>query len=94
MQVVGPTVRAFGLCVDATLTGICEPLSHAMDMLLIPHLPDAVTKLASLFRAMPDLATSLLALTLRQPNTSNTSLLLGKHACLCVPQIESVYCSL
>ena len=60
MQVVGPTVRAFGLCVDATMTGICEPLSHAMDMLLIPHIPDAVTKLASLFCAMPDLASPLL----------------------------------
>ena len=53
MQVVGPTVRAFGLCVDATSTGICEPLSPAMDMLLIPHIPDAAAKLARLFSAMP-----------------------------------------
>ena len=60
MQVVGPTVRAFGMCVDATLTGICELLSEARDMLLIPHIPDAVTKLARLFHAMPDLASSLL----------------------------------
>lgn len=60
MQVVGPTVRAFGLCVDATLKGICEPLSPALDMLLIPHIPDTVAKLAGLFRAMPDLASCLL----------------------------------
>ena len=56
MQVVGPTVRAFGLCVDATMKGMCEPLSPALDMLLIPHIPDTVAKLAGLFRAMPDLA--------------------------------------
>lgn len=60
MQVVGPTVRAFGLCVDATLKGICEPLSPALYMLLIPHIPDTVAKLAGLFRAMPDLASCLL----------------------------------
>ncbi|KAL3147719.1 hypothetical protein ABBQ32_002462 [Trebouxia sp. C0010 RCD-2024] len=61
LTVVGPTVRAFGLCVDATLTGICEPLSQAMDMLIIPHIPDAITKLASLFHAMPDLVQALRA---------------------------------
>lgn len=69
MQVVGPTVRAFGLCVDATLTGICEPLSQAMDMLIIPHIPDAITKLASLFHAMPDLASSLLTHRAGTPQT-------------------------
>ena len=58
MQVVGPTVRAFGLFVDATSTGICEPLSPAMDMLLIPHLPDMFAKLASLFRELPELVSS------------------------------------
>ena len=52
---LGPTVLAFGLCVDATSAGICEPFLPAMDMLLIPHIPDMFTTLARLFRAMPEL---------------------------------------
>lgn len=55
MQVVGPSVRAFGLCVDGTSTGICEPLSPAMDMLLIPHLPDSFASLATMFSSIPRL---------------------------------------
>lgn len=55
MQVVGPSVRTFGMCVDANATIVCEPLTSAMDMLLIPHLPDAFAALASLFEAMPQL---------------------------------------
>ncbi len=57
MQVVGPSVRAFGVCVDATSTVVCEPLSSAMDMLLIPHLADSFAALASLYDAMPQLVT-------------------------------------
>lgn len=55
MQVVGPSVRAFGLCVDGNSTGICEPLSPAMDMLLIPHMPDSFASLATFFSSMPQL---------------------------------------
>jgi len=55
VQVVGPSVRAFGMCVDATATVVCEPLTSAMDMLLIPHLPDSFAALASMFEAMPQL---------------------------------------
>ncbi len=55
VQVVGPSVRTFGMCVDANATVVCEPLTSAMDMLLIPHLPDAFAALASLFEAMPQL---------------------------------------
>lgn len=87
MQVVGPTVRAFGLCVDATSTGICEPLSQALDMLLIPHIPDAITKLASLFHAMPDLASSLLT---HRAHLKHIPAPWGKRLSL-VFQIESLY---
>ena len=55
MQVVGPSVRVFGLCLDATSTGICEPLSPAMDMLLMPHMPESFASLATLFSSMPKL---------------------------------------
>ena len=55
MQVVGPSVRVFGLCLDATSTGICEPLSPAMDILLMPHMPDSFASLATLFSSMPKL---------------------------------------
>ena len=55
MQVVGPSVHVFGLCLDATSTGICEPLSPAMDMLLMPHMPDSFASLATLFSSMPKL---------------------------------------
>lgn len=55
MQVVGPSVRAFGMCVDATSTLVCEPLSSNIDMLLIPHLPQCFATLTSFFSAMPQL---------------------------------------
>lgn len=55
MQVVGPSVRAFGMCVDATSTLVCEPICSAVDMLLIPHLPQCFATLANLFSAMPQL---------------------------------------
>lgn len=55
MQVVGPSVRAFGMCVDATPTVVCEPLSPSMDMLLIPHLPDSFAALARMLDAIPQL---------------------------------------
>ena len=57
MQVVGPSVRTFGLCVDGNATGVCEPLSPAMDMLLIPHMPDSFASLVTLFSSMPQLVT-------------------------------------
>lgn len=62
LQVVGPSVRAFGMCVDANSTLVCEPLCPAMDMLLIPHLPQPFVMLASLFAAMPQLVSSAAAL--------------------------------
>ena len=58
MQVVGPSVRVFGMCLDANTVGICEPLSPAMDMLLMPHMPDAFASLATLFSSMPKLVRS------------------------------------
>ena len=63
LQVVGPSVRAFGMCVDAKATLVCEPLCPAIDMLLIPHLPQPFAMLASLFSAMPQLVSSLAVLT-------------------------------
>lgn len=60
MQVVGPSVRAFGMCVDATSTLVCEPLSSSIDMLLIPHLPQCFATLTSFFSAMPQLVRVLL----------------------------------
>ena len=48
MQVVGPSVRVFGLCLDATSTGICKQLSPAMDMLLMPHMPESFASFGSL----------------------------------------------
>ena len=62
LQVVGPSVRAFGMCVDANSTLVCEPLCPAIDMLLIPHLPQPFAMLASLFTAMPQLVSSVAAL--------------------------------
>ena len=59
MQVVGPSVRAFGMCVDATSTVMCEPLSPSMDMLLIPHLPDSFAALARMLDAIPQLVKAL-----------------------------------
>ncbi|KAL3155473.1 hypothetical protein ABBQ38_011028 [Trebouxia sp. C0009 RCD-2024] len=59
ITVVGPSVRAFGLCVDGNSTGICEPLSPAMDMLLIPHMPDSFASLATFFSSMPQLVQDL-----------------------------------
>ncbi|KAL0048118.1 hypothetical protein WJX82_008152 [Trebouxia sp. C0006] len=59
ITVVGPSVRAFGMCVDANATVVCEPLTSAMDMLLIPHLPDSFAALASMFEAMPQLVRDL-----------------------------------
>lgn len=35
VQVVGPSVRTFDMCVDATATVVCEPLTSAMDMLFM-----------------------------------------------------------
>ena len=55
VQVVGPSVCTFGMCVDANATIVCEPLTSAMDMLLIPRLPDSFAALTSLFEAMPQL---------------------------------------
>ena len=60
LQVVGPSVRAFGMCVDANSMLVCEPLCPAIDMLLIPHLPQPFAMLASLFAAMPQLVSSAL----------------------------------
>ncbi len=62
LQVVGPSVRAFGMCVDANSTLVCEPLCPAIDMLLIPHLPQPFAMLASLFSAMPQLVSSVAVL--------------------------------
>ena len=62
LQVVGPSVRAFGMCVDANSTLVCEPLCPAIDMLLIPHLPQPFAMLASMFTAMPQLVSSVAAL--------------------------------
>lgn len=60
MQVVGPSVRAFGMCVDATATLVCEPFSSNIDMLLIPHLPQCFATLTSFFSAMPQLVRAFL----------------------------------
>ena len=62
LQVVGPSVRAFGMCVDAKSKLVCEPLCPAIDMLLIPHLPQPFAMLASFFTAMPQLVSSVAAL--------------------------------
>lgn len=59
LQVVGPSVRAFGMCVDAHSTLVCEPLCPAIDMLLIPHLPQPFAMLVSFFSAMPQLVSSI-----------------------------------
>lgn len=53
VQVMSPSVRAFGMCVDANALLVCEPLMSAIDVLLIPHVPDSFAALASLFEAMP-----------------------------------------
>ena len=55
MQVAGPSVHAFGMCVDATSTLVCEPLFSNIDMLLLPHLPQCFATLTSFFSAMPQL---------------------------------------
>ncbi|KAL3158975.1 hypothetical protein ABBQ32_011373 [Trebouxia sp. C0010 RCD-2024] len=59
LTVVGPSVRAFGMCVDATCTLVCEPLSSNIDMLLIPHLPQSFATLTRFFSAMPQLVQDL-----------------------------------
>ncbi|KAL3143745.1 hypothetical protein ABBQ32_003577 [Trebouxia sp. C0010 RCD-2024] len=59
LTVVGPSVRAFGMCVDATSMLVCEPLSSNIDMLLIPHLPQCFATLTSFFSAMPQLVQDL-----------------------------------
>ena len=55
VQVVGPSIRTFDMCVDATATVVCEPLTSAMDMLLISHLPDSFAASANMFEATPQL---------------------------------------
>ena len=35
VQLVGPSIRTFDMCVDATATVVCKPLTSAMDMLLM-----------------------------------------------------------
>ena len=62
LQVVGPSVRAFGMCVDANSTLVCEPLCPAIDMLLIPHVPQPFAMLAGFFSAMPQLVSSVAVL--------------------------------
>ena len=62
LQVVGPSVRAFGMCVDANSTLVCEPLCPAIDMLLIPHVAQPFAMLASLVNAMPQLVSSVAVL--------------------------------
>ena len=58
LRVVGPTVRAFGLCLTRKGTILCEPLSAAMDMLLIPHQVHRFAELVSFFRELPVLVSS------------------------------------
>ena len=53
LQVVGPTVQAFGLCLTGSGTIVCEPLTAAMDMLLIPHHVHRFEELVSFFRELP-----------------------------------------
>ena len=74
LQVVGPSVRAFGMCVDANSMLVCEPLCPAMDMLLIPHLPQPFAMLASLFSAMPQLVRSVAILKACIANPPSVSL--------------------
>jgi hypothetical protein len=54
MQVVGPSIRAYGLCLDGERL-ICEPLSLQLDLLLVPHYPERLLQLARLFAALPTL---------------------------------------
>ena len=74
LQVVGPSVRAFGMCVDANSMLVCEPLCPAMDMLLIPHLPQPFAMLASLFSAVPQLVRSVAILKACIANPPSVSL--------------------
>ena len=52
LQVVGPTVQAFGLCLTESGTIVCKPLTAAMDMLLIPHHVHRFEELVSFFREL------------------------------------------
>ena len=39
---------------------LCEPLSAAMDMLLIPHLAQRFAELVSFFRELPQIVSGLI----------------------------------
>ena len=58
-HVTGPTVRVFGWCLTGSGTVLCEPLSAAMDMLLIPHRAQRFAELASLFWELPQMVSGL-----------------------------------
>ena len=59
LQVTGPTLRAFGLCLTISGTVVCELLSAAMDMVLIPHHAQRFAELVSLFRELPQMVNGL-----------------------------------
>ena len=81
LQVVGPTVKAFGLCLTRSGTILCEPLTAAMDMLLIPHHVDRFAALVSFFRELPMLVSDPSVLW---PLCCLTNLLAPVHALLVV----------
>ena len=61
-------MRAFGLCLTGSGTVLCEPLSAAMDMLLIPHQAHRFVELVSLFQELPQMVSSKLLLPFALPD--------------------------
>ena len=78
----------------ATSTLVCEPLCSAIDMLLIPHLPQSFAALASLFSALPQLVrflqfselcvAKLIAFRRYVLAIQGISLHMPRNACICL----------
>ena len=54
-QVIGPSVRAYGMVITLQPGVICEPLTHTLDMIFLPQRADWLQGLASFFKALPQL---------------------------------------
>lgn len=56
---MGPSIRAYGLCLDGLGRVICEPMAPELDLIFIPQSPGNMLAVASLFAALPDTLRSI-----------------------------------